>query len=187
MNPSISSIPLSRSCLYKALSTFFSVPVLAHFWNLRKHVAYEGYRDGRSFHGAPVRRTHNTPFSTSRGSRQGRPRPSLRTRGFGKNGATRSHCSSVRSMRIVDQNSNPKSIPSGFRSNFQYLARPFMKWPLVSTRTPVRAPLEAGPVESISTGFERLKRQQHAAFLGSSLVDRVRARGWIRRPPAWMR
>ena len=38
------------------------------------------------------------PFSTSRGSRQGRPRRSRRTRGFGKSGARMAHCASVRSM-----------------------------------------------------------------------------------------
>src|ERR1700678_2781818 len=47
--------------------------------------------------GAPVRNTHNTPFSTDRRLFQGRPRRARRFLGFGISGSRVFHCSSVRS------------------------------------------------------------------------------------------
>jgi len=38
------------------------------------------------------------PFSTSRGSRHGRPRRSRRSRGFGRRGSSIAHCASIRSI-----------------------------------------------------------------------------------------
>jgi hypothetical protein len=52
------------------------------------------------------------PFRTSRGSRQGLPRRSFRTRSRGKSGATARHWFSVRSTRSVDQIPQPLSIPN---------------------------------------------------------------------------
>ena len=76
----------------------WKTPARVHCWKRRWQVWYDGYRSGRSFHGAPVRRTHRIPFSTSRGSRGGRPRHPRRHFGFGISPAIRFHCSSVSSM-----------------------------------------------------------------------------------------
>lgn len=95
-------------------STCFNVPVSTQLWKRRKHVAYGGYRSGMSAHGAPVRRIHSTPLSTSRGSRHGRPRPSSRTCGFGSSFSTAAHCSSLRSITTLDHKVDPRSIASLF-------------------------------------------------------------------------
>ncbi len=47
-----------------------------------------------------MRKTHRTPFSTARVSRQGRPRPSGRRLGA-SSGLSFFHCASVRSMLSV--------------------------------------------------------------------------------------
>ncbi len=75
-----------------------STPARCQRWNRRWQVWYGPYRAGRSCHGAPVRNTHNIPFSSCRASRQGRPRLSAR-RDCPKStkGLIRSHCMSVRS------------------------------------------------------------------------------------------
>lgn len=75
-----------------------STPMRCQRWKRRWQVWYGPYRAGKSCHGAPVRNTHNMPFSTCRASRQGLPRLSARrccpnsTKGL-----IRSHCTSVRS------------------------------------------------------------------------------------------
>src|SRR5215469_14774780 len=55
--------------------------------------------------GAPVRKTHRTPFITDRRLFQGRPRPSRRFRGSGISGTSTFHWSSVKScasrMRVL--------------------------------------------------------------------------------------
>lgn len=75
-----------------------STPARCHCWKRRWQVWYGPYRAGRSCHGAPVRNTHNIPFSSCRASRQGLPRLSAR-RCCAKStkGLIRSHCTSVRS------------------------------------------------------------------------------------------
>jgi len=74
-------------------------PSATHFWKRRWQVWYGGYRSGRSCQGAPVRRIHSAPLSTSRGSRQGRPRRgTLRRSSSGINGSITAHWSSVRSI-----------------------------------------------------------------------------------------
>jgi hypothetical protein len=75
-----------------------NTPALVHCWNRRWHVWYGGYRSGKSFHGAPVRKTQRMPLSTSRGSRGGRPRPPGLRRIGGTSGPIRRHCSFVKSM-----------------------------------------------------------------------------------------
>jgi hypothetical protein len=47
-----------------------------------------------------VRKTQRIPFSTSRASRQGRPRPSERRFGASR-GLSLAHCASVRSMLLI--------------------------------------------------------------------------------------
>jgi hypothetical protein len=75
-----------------------STPERCQCWNRRWQVWYGPYRTGRSGQGAPVRNTHNTPFSTCRASRQGLPRLSARRRcPNSTKGLIRSHCTSVRS------------------------------------------------------------------------------------------
>jgi hypothetical protein len=75
-----------------------STPARCHCWKRRWQVWYGPYRSGRSCQGAPVRNTHNIPFSTCRACRQGLPRWSAR-RGSANStkGLIRSHCTSVRS------------------------------------------------------------------------------------------
>ncbi len=75
-----------------------STPARCHCWKRRWQVWYGPYRGGRSCHGAPVRKIHNTPFMTWRASLQERPRPSGRRFWFHSTRGLRcSHCASVRS------------------------------------------------------------------------------------------
>jgi hypothetical protein len=86
----------SKSCA-SVSSRCRSVPSFTQWLKRRKHVAYDGYRSGRSDHAAPVRSIHNTPFMTARSScSTGLPRPSARRTGSGINGARRAHCSFVK-------------------------------------------------------------------------------------------
>jgi hypothetical protein len=78
-----SSSPRSRRSAAKASRTCRSVPSRTHCWKRRWQVWYGGNRSGRSGHGAPLHRLHSMPLSTSRASRQGRPRPSPRHGGLG--------------------------------------------------------------------------------------------------------
>ena len=79
-------------------------PDCTHCWNRLWQVWYGGYRGGKSFQGAPVRKIHNTASKTSRGSRSLRPRGSLL--GFAKRimGPIRFHCSFVSSILILLHN-----------------------------------------------------------------------------------
>ncbi len=75
-----------------------STPERCHRWKRRWQVWYGPYRAGRSCQGAPVRNTHNTPFSTCRACRHGLPRLSARRWSANSTkGLIRSHCTSVRS------------------------------------------------------------------------------------------
>lgn len=99
MNPSSNpSFPRANKSSASAQRMPFSTPERCHCWNRRWQVWYGPYRAGRSCQGAPVRNTHNMPFSTCRASRQGLPR--LSARRFCPNsskGLIRSHCPPVRS------------------------------------------------------------------------------------------
>src|SRR5215211_5087535 len=64
------------------------------------------------------------PFRTSRGSRQGLPRPSSLRGGSGISGSNTSHCSSVRSMLF-------HSCQKDVRQSHYILASTFMRWLLV--------------------------------------------------------
>jgi hypothetical protein len=86
-----------------------SLPSRTQFCNRRWQVWYGGYRSGRSFHGAPVRRIQSTPLSTSRAFRHGLPRPSSR-RGSSNIGLSFAHCASVRSMLAFCQHSAVPAI-----------------------------------------------------------------------------
>ena len=69
-----SIFPLLRKSSAKAFKSVSITPSATHFWNHRWQVWYEGYREGRSFQGAPVRIIQRMPFKTSLGFRAGRPR-----------------------------------------------------------------------------------------------------------------
>jgi len=90
-----SIFPRSSKSSASARSIFSIVPSSTHCWNRRWQVWYDGYLLGRSFQRAPVRNIQRMPLRTSRVSRQGRPRPSLRRGGFGITGSNSRHCSSV--------------------------------------------------------------------------------------------
>jgi hypothetical protein len=68
-----STLPRSSRSRARAARIRSNTPSRSHFWNRRWHVAKGGYRAGRSAQGAPVRKTHRIPCSTSRGSLHGRP------------------------------------------------------------------------------------------------------------------
>lgn len=90
-----------------------NTPERCHCWNRRWAVWYGPYRDGKSCQGAPVRRIHNTPLSTRRGSLQRPPRRSGRCRCCSSHftkALTYSHCASVRSaMPFLCFNPAPES------------------------------------------------------------------------------
>src|SRR3974377_1055353 len=66
-----SNPPASLRCWARARSIFSMTPERTQFWNRRCAVWYGPYRGGRSCQGAPVRKTHNNPFSPFLGSLAG--------------------------------------------------------------------------------------------------------------------
>ena len=117
-----SSPPRSLRSWANAQSTFSKSPDLTQLWNLLWQVWYGGYRSGMSAHCAPVRNIQRMPSSTSRASRQGRPRRSSRTTGFGNKGSMIAHCSFV--------NSNA-SLPTTKDNYLVARSGPFMRWALI--------------------------------------------------------
>jgi hypothetical protein len=73
-------------------------PDWTHCWKHLGQVWCGGYRCGKSFHKAPVRKIHNIPFKTSRGSRSLRHRGSLIGFTDSMMGPIRFHCSFVSSI-----------------------------------------------------------------------------------------
>jgi len=80
---------------------FSNTLFLAKSWNRRWQVWYGGYRSGKSFQGAPVRRIHNIPFMTARESCHGRPRLSGLVGNSGKIDSIKFHCSSFKSIHVA--------------------------------------------------------------------------------------
>ena len=104
MKPSLRSIPpRSRKSSASAVNIFSNMPDSVHCWNRRWQVLFGGYRSGKSFHCAPVRRIHKMPLSISRGSTTGRPCLPGPLLGWGKYCEIRFHCSSVMSIRLLKQ------------------------------------------------------------------------------------
>jgi hypothetical protein len=102
MNASRMSIfPRSYRSSASSWTTRWKIPCRTHCWNRLWHVWYGGYRGGRSFQGAPVRRIHIIPFSTSRGSLGWRPLGSFIGVKDEITGSIRSHCSFVSSILIL--------------------------------------------------------------------------------------
>jgi hypothetical protein len=93
-----SNFPRPCSSSARARKIRSSLPSRTHCWKRRWQVWYGGYLLGSSRHCAPVPKTHKTPFSTSRGSCHGRPRPSERRLGR-KIGSISCHWASLTSHR----------------------------------------------------------------------------------------
>ena len=93
--------PRSRKSSAKVRRISSKIPPFDHVWNQRWQVWYGGYRSGKSFQGAPVRRIQRIPLRTSRGFRRDRPRGSDRSLGDGIKGSNRVHCSSVKSISHI--------------------------------------------------------------------------------------
>jgi len=86
-----SNSPASLRCCARVSRIFSMTPERTQFWKRRCAVWYGPYRGGKSCQGAPVRKIHNTPFSTLRRSLHGRPRPSSRTGSSGRMASTTFH------------------------------------------------------------------------------------------------
>jgi len=103
-----SNCPRASRSSASARNTLTSVPSRTQRWKRRWQVWYGGNLSrGSSAHCAPVRKIHNTPSSTCRVSRHGRPR---RFRGVlgSTNDLSNSHCTSVSSIPTgVPVNSTP--------------------------------------------------------------------------------
>ena len=93
--------PRSRKSSANVRRISSKTPPFDHFWNQRWQVWYGGYRSGRSFQGAPVRRIHKIPSRTSLGSRRDLPRGSDRSLVDGIKPSNRVHCSSVKSISHI--------------------------------------------------------------------------------------
>ena len=93
------SLPRSRKSSARASSTVSNTPSFRQRWNHLWQVWYGGYRSGKSFHGAPVRKTQRIPFRMARGSLStGLPCPLGPLGLSGRRGASRFHCSLVISI-----------------------------------------------------------------------------------------
>ena len=91
-----SSLPRSRKSSARASKTASNTPSFRQRWNHLWHVWYGGYRSGKSFQGAPVRKIQRIPFKMARGSLStGLPCPLGPLGVSGMRGASRSHCSLV--------------------------------------------------------------------------------------------
>ena len=115
MKPSLKSIPpRSRKSLAKAVKILSNTPDWLHCWNRRWQVLRGGYRSGRSFQGAPVRRIQRMPLSTSRRSCGGRPDWPGTAFGLGINLIINRHCSSVRSINPISTHHKTKQEVLGW-------------------------------------------------------------------------
>ena len=105
MNASrISMFPRSCRSSTNSLTIHLKTPCWTHCWNRLWQVWYGGYRWGKSFQGAPVRKIHNIPFNTSRESRALRPLGSFGGADDVIIGSIRFRCSFVSSILILLHN-----------------------------------------------------------------------------------
>ncbi len=105
MNASRISIwPRSYRSSTSSWAMRWKIPSRTHCWKRRWQVWYGGYRWGRSFQGAPVRKIHKMAFRICRESRGRRPLGSF----FGVKdtitGSIRLHCSFLSSILILLHN-----------------------------------------------------------------------------------
>jgi hypothetical protein len=117
-----SSVPAASSWARKARHTSNQTPLSSHWRNRRQHVDALGYSVGRSAQGAPVRKIHNTPSSTSRLLRQGRPPCTPVGGNSGNNGPILSHIASVRNcLRAMPETSMTKGLIYTHYSHFEVM------------------------------------------------------------------
>ena len=122
MNASLISIfPRSYRSLASSYKISWKVPRSVHSWKRRWQVWYGGYLEGISFQGAPVRKIHKTPFSTSLAGVGFLPRGSLSGVVFNIMGSIRVHCSFVSSILIILHNQDVMS--SYILNKFKWLHR----------------------------------------------------------------
>jgi hypothetical protein len=118
-----SSWPCSSSSDKNLRQIFSQTPCSSHCCNRRQQVLADGYRSGRSFHLAPLRKTQTMPSKTSRLLRGLRP-PLGDCVWTGNKGSNFSHCSSVINDSCVAiknsflQQSVHKSLP---RASLKYI------------------------------------------------------------------
>lgn len=94
-----SSLPRSRRSSAKVSKMPSNTLSLRQRWNHLWQVWYGGYRSGKSFQGAPVRKIQRMPFKMARGSLStGLPCPLGPLGVSERRGASRSHCSLVMSI-----------------------------------------------------------------------------------------
>ena len=107
IKPSLRSMPpRSFKSWANAVSILAKTPDSVHSWKRRWQVLFGGYLSGMSAQGAPVRKIHRMPLSTSLGFRGGRPDFPGLALGFGMNSAIRCHCSFVRSINHISAHIN---------------------------------------------------------------------------------
>ena len=104
----ISIWPRSYRSSTSSFAMHWKIPNRTHCWNRRWHVWYGGYRWGRSFQGASVRKIHKMALRICRESCGRRPLGSF----FGVNdtitGSIRLHCSFVSSILVLLNNQDLK-------------------------------------------------------------------------------
>lgn len=91
-----SRTPSAYSCERKVRQILSQTPCSSHSPSLLQQVDGLGYLSGKSFHLAPVRKTHSIPSTTIRSSARGRPLFPIAS-DFGSRGKIFSHCSSLNS------------------------------------------------------------------------------------------
>ena len=104
-----SRMPSSSNSERKVRHMSLNTPASCHSLRRRQHVEGWGYIGGRSFHLAPVLRTHRIPSKTSRSATLGRP-PLGFSGLLGIKGAILVHCSSVNIGSRTLIGSPPKSV-----------------------------------------------------------------------------
>ncbi len=104
IKPSLKSIfPRSAKSSASSASILSNTPAFFHCWKRRWQVLRGGYRSGRSFQGAPVRRIQSMAFSTALESCVGRPDFPVPDFGGGICFLKRSHCAFVTSINLYYQ------------------------------------------------------------------------------------
>lgn len=89
--------PFLSNLFINALQIFNQIPRFSQAFNLRQQVLGLGYLSGKSFHLAPVLKTHKIPSNTGRLSFHGRPL----LFNLGSNGFIAFHCLSVKYIALL--------------------------------------------------------------------------------------
>jgi hypothetical protein len=116
-----SNVPAASSWARKARHTSNQTPLSSHWRNRRQQVEALGYSSGRSAQGAPVRKIHSTPSSTSRWFRHGRP-PRIVVGNSGNKGPILSHIASVRNcLRAMPETSMTEGLICAHYYHFEVM------------------------------------------------------------------